>query len=100
LIKNFQGVWLKDLELDRPSMPSHAFAYHIGDSAVWISPVNADEMSRLHNGEKFTLSVCTESPTNCLCWGGPNFTHSQVLECWQRAAKATYKDVVPRHMHS
>jgi len=91
------GVWLEHENLKKATMKVSFFDYVTDEDAIWVNPVNAEEMRRLHTGERFTLDACRDEKTACLCHGNPSFNSEQRNECWRVTGSNSYVDVIPRH---
>eukprot|EP00300_Choanocystis_sp_HF-7_P005424 c14076_g1_i1.p1 GENE.c14076_g1_i1~~c14076_g1_i1.p1 ORF type:complete len:335 (+),score=79.07 c14076_g1_i1:68-1006(+) len=84
------GIWLQDLKLEMVSMGGEVYPYTPSNSAVFVNPVNHEEMFQLMDHRPdLHLKFCEE---NCFCYGAPNYNS----ECFNTFANNQYSDVVPR----
>lgn len=81
-------IWLKDLPLQIVYLHVDHYSHHIHPDSIWISPANAEEMLKIHNGEDFMLQICRDT---CLCLqdgcSGPG---------WDTFMNNQYEDQIPR----
>jgi len=95
------GVWMQDLGgMHQATMDASSFSYHPSGSSIWVGPLSAKEMLKIHSGAYFTPEVCNDSDKGCMCHGNPRFSGHEVSQCWERFANSPYKDYIPRHANN